>query len=386
MLRSPQNFHTRTRIPFLGSERPTLGVEVEVQIIDPHSWNLKQASVQLLERTGSPHIKQELTQSTVEINTGICENVQEAIEDLRHSFQLLFRAGEEVGCTFACAGTHPFANWRDQLIYPDERYQMLVERIQWPARRLLIYGLHVHVGISSGEKAIAVGNTLMNYLPHLLALSASSPFAEFKDTGLASTRSKIFEAMPTAGLPYRLANYGEFQAFMNALIRAGAIQSIREIWWDLRPHTNFGTLEVRICDVMPTLRETAAIVALIQSLIVWLDELYTEGIFLDQLRPWIIRENKWRAARFGLAGDIIVDNLGTQANLQEEIVKLVETLVPVSRRLGCEQELQYVEHILEHGASYQRQREVYRQTGELAEVVQSLVRELREDVLENKPR
>ena len=375
-----RDIQTRTRIPFLGSERPTIGVEVEIQIIDPHSWDLKQASVSLLERLDSPRIKQELTQSTIEINTGICQQVAEATEDLRNSMQLLYKVGEELDCTFAAAGTHPFANWRDQLIYPNERYQMLVERIQWPARRLLIYGLHVHVGISSGEKAIAIGNAMTNFLPHLLALSASSPFTEYRDTGLASTRTKIFEAMPTAGLPYRLANYGEFQAFMNALIRAGAIQSIREIWWDIRPHTNFGTLEVRICDALSTLQETAAMVALIQSLIVWLDDLYTSGIFVDLLRPWIVRENKWRAARYGLDASIIVNNRGDQAPITEEIIRLLHILHPVSQRLHCEKELQDIELILQNGASYQRQRKVYEQAGKYTDVVQHLVKELRDDV------
>src|SRR5690606_28549045 len=186
-----------------------------------------------------PKVKQELTQSTVEVITGICNTVAETRADLAASLQELYGFADELGFTLASAGTHPFAQWRDQKIFPNERYQHLVDRIQWPARRLLIYGLHVHVGLSSGEKAIAVSNALTTYIPHLLALSASSPFIDFEDTGLASARSKIFEGMPTAGLPFRLHSYGEFQQFMNTLVRARAIETIREIWWDIRPHPGF---------------------------------------------------------------------------------------------------------------------------------------------------
>ncbi|MGB3544846.1 carboxylate-amine ligase, partial [Rubrivirga sp.] len=276
-------------IPFTSSPRPTLGVEIELQIVDPMTCNLKQGSVDLLDRLGNDHpkIKQELTQSTIEVITGICDDVDHALEDLGGSLRELYELGDELGMTFASAGTHPFGQWRDQKVFPNDRYQDLVDRIQWPARRLLIYGLHVHVGISSGEKAIAVSNALVSYLPHLLAISASSPFVDFEDTGLASTRSKIFEGMPTAGLPYRLANYGEFQKFMNTLVRAEAIQSIREIWWDIRPHPNFGTLEIRICDAPSTMKELATLVALVQSLVVAIGDRYDQGAPIQLLKPWI---------------------------------------------------------------------------------------------------
>ena len=240
-------FDSITEIPFNASPRPTLGVELEVQIVDPTTFNLTSGSTQILDRVGDhPKIKQELTQSTVEIITGICDTVADARADLSETLGTLYNIGDELGFTFASAAMHPFAQWREQDIFPNERYEQLVQRIQWPARRLLIYGLHVHVGVESGEKAIAVMNGLTTFLPHLLALSASSPYADHEDSGLASTRTKIFEGMPTAGLPYRLANYSEFQQFMNTLIRAGAIQTIREICWDIRPHPGFGTLESRI--------------------------------------------------------------------------------------------------------------------------------------------
>jgi len=370
------------RIPFHGSPRPTLGVELELQVLDPRTWNLTSGSVQLLERLGTDHprIKQELTQSTVEVITGISETVAEARADLSASLRELFEAGEALGLAFASAGTHPFGQWRDQQVYPNERYLRLVERIQWPARRLLIYGLHVHVGVSSGEKAIAISNALTSYLPHLLALSASSPFIDFEDTGLASARSKIFEGMPTAGLPFRLANYGEFQRFMNTLVRARAIESIREIWWDIRPHPGFGTLEVRVCDAPSTLRELAALTALVQALVVWLDDHYEAGIPLEVLHAWIVRENKWRATRHGLDADVIFTNEGDHGPLRERLPALVERLAPVAERLGCADELRDVLGIVEHGASCERQRRTYAETGRLPDVVCRLARALREDV------
>ena len=369
-------------IPFTPSPRPTLGVEVELQILDPQTHHLKQGSVDLLDRLGRDHprIKQELTQSTVEVVTGICDTVQGAVEDLAASIRELYALGDELGMTFASAGTHPFGQWRDQKIFPNDRYESLVERIQWPARRLLIYGLHVHVGVSSGEKAIAVSNALASYLPHLLALSASSPYVDFEDTGLASTRSKIFEGMPTAGLPYRLANYGEFQKFMNTLVRAQAIQTIREIWWDIRPHPSFGTLEIRICDAPSTMPELAALVAMVQCLVVALGDRYEQGAPLDLLKPWILRENKWRACRHGLDADIICDDDGDHGPLRQQLPDLAARLEPVAERLGCLAELRGIHHILEHGASYERQRATMAQARRLPDVVARLAAELRSSI------
>ena len=369
-------------IPFNGSLDPTLGVEIELQIVDPSSFNLKQGSVALLDRVGRDHpkIKQELTQSTVEVITGICADVGHCVRDLTASVRELYAHSDELGLAFASAGTHPFGQWRDQKIFPNDRYQGLVDRIQWPARRLLIYGLHVHVGVSSGEKAIAVSNALASYLPHLLALSASSPFTDFEDTGLASARSKIFEGMPTAGLPYRLANYGEFQSFMNTLVRAGAIQTIREIWWDIRPHPNFGTLEIRICDSPSTMEELASLVALVQCLVVALGERYDTGAPLRLLDPWILRENKWRACRHGLDADVILDNEGDHGPLREQIPELVAKLEPLADRLGCLAELRGVHTTLDEGASYERQRRTLEQTRRLPDVVATLANELRESI------
>ncbi|MGA7304132.1 MAG: glutamate--cysteine ligase [Rhodothermales bacterium] len=369
-------------IPFNGSPRPTLGVELELQIIDPETRNLTSRSVQILERIADDMpIKQELTQSTVEVITGICNSVAETRSDLTRSIEELYEIGDEMGHTYAAAGTHPFAQWREQSIYPNERYLDLVNRIQWPARRLMIYGLHVHVGVKSGEKAIAICNVLTTYLPHLLALSASSPFIDFEDTGLASARTKIFEGMPTAGLPIRLSNYSEFQSFMNSLINADAIETIREIWWDIRPHPHFGTIEVRICDCPSTLTETAAITAFTQCLVDWLDACYDSGLTPELLRPWIVRENKWRAARYGLEANVIIDNQGNQRRLSEDVEIQVDRLKSRAVHLGCERELEDVRQIVRRGASYERQRRIFREASSFPDVIDYLVNSLRADFL-----
>ncbi len=373
--------HKTTPIPFNGSPNPTLGVELEYQIVDPRTHNLASGSVEILERfTEDDPVKQELTQSTVEVITGICNDVDHVREDLTATLTRLYAAGDDLGYLYSAAGTHPFAQWREQSIFPNARYQDLVDRIQWPARRLMIYGLHVHVGVASGEKAIAICNGLTAYLGHLLALSASSPFIDFEDTGLASARAKIFEAMPTAGLPFRLGNYSEFQMFMNSLLNAEAIKSIREIWWDIRPHPGFGTLEIRICDCPSTLTETCALTALIQGLVVWLDQCYDNGIMPELLNPWIVRENKWRAARYGLEPKLIVDNKGTQMALRDSVAALVEDLMSIVEPLGSAHHLANIIPILDKGASYQRQRDLYHRTHSFRDVVQDLSATLREDI------
>ncbi|MFQ5742706.1 MAG: YbdK family carboxylate-amine ligase [Acidobacteriota bacterium] len=255
--------------------------------------------------------------------------------------------------------------------------------MQWPARRLMIFGLHVHVGVSSGEKAIAISNSMTTFLPHLLALSASSPFWHKEDTGLASVRVKIFESLPAAGLPFRMINWGEFQRFMNTLIHARAIESIREIWWDVRPHPVFGTIEVRIADAMPSMDETLALVALIQCMVVRLSECYDCGEFLPVQRHWIVAENKWRAARYADEAVILQDESGELRRLDELIGEIVESLEPVSKRLRCHRELLDIHKLLKIRPPFHRLREIHRQTGDLSAVVDYLADQLvREGALE----
>ncbi len=374
------------RIHFNGSPNSTVGVEVELQIIDPETKRLVSGSSRILDRINdASHVKPELIESTIELNTDVCSDIAEVRDDLTGRFRSLLAVCDELGYELAATGTHPFSRWAQQKITDKDRYRLLVERCQWPARRLMIFGLHVHVGIESGEKAIAVFNSLSTYIPHLLALSASSPFFEGETTGLASCRVKIFESLPTAGLPYRLLNWAEFQRLMITLVNADAIESVREIWWDIRPHPDFGTVEVRICDGLSTLDEIVGMTALIQALIVWLGEQYDEGMYLPLQRYWIVRENKWRAARWALDAKVIVDEEGRLEPLDESIDQLIETLEPVSKRLGSHAELLRVRRMMRSGPSYARQQRVHAETGDFAQVVEATVRELRDSVSSAAP-
>jgi carboxylate-amine ligase len=368
------------RIRFNGSPKPTLGVELELQILDPETRNLVGGAPRILEASGEDaNVKPELIQSTIELNTNVCPDVAAVRSELEERIRALLAVCDRLGYEVACAGTHPFSRWDEQAITEKERYHSLVDRCQWPARRLMIFGLHVHVGVESGEKAIAVFNSLTTYLPHLLALSASSPFFASADTGLASCRVKIFESLPTAGLPYRFRNWAEFQRLMITLVNARAIESVREIWWDVRPHPDFGTIEVRICDGLPTLDDVLAMTALVQALVVWLGEQYDEGMYLPVQRHWIVRENKWRAARWAVDADIIVDEEGKLERLSDSILGLVETVAPVAGRLGGGHELARVAEMLRVGPSYRRQLRVYEEAGSFDAVMDALVREFRQN-------
>jgi glutamate---cysteine ligase / carboxylate-amine ligase len=373
------------QIPFHSSERASLGVEWELQLIDPQTRELTAGATELLEEITPagldehPQAKHELLQSTVEIITGICSTVAEAKADLAGTLAEVVAAAERRGLGVMCAGSHPFTRWDTQQISPKERYAQLVERMQWLARRLQIFGVHVHVGVRSPEKIIPIVNALTQYLPHLLALSASSPFWAGCDTGLASARTKVFEGMPTGGLPHQLADWAEFEEYMDTLIRAGAIESVREVWWDVRPHPDFGTVELRICDGLPTLDEIGAVAALAQCLVEKLDQEIDRGYTLPTPAEWVVRENKWRAVRYGLDAEIVVDDQGTVRPVREAITDLVDELAPIARRLDCEAELADVRRVLAVGGSYQRQRAVAAaHGGDLAPVVDSLLAEMRD--------
>ena len=365
-------------ITFNPSPSPSLGVEVELQLVDQSTRQLTPLGPDVLRALeGNPHVKPELLQSTIELNTGVCADVKEVQRDLESVLVEVRSVCDDLGCKMISAGTHPFSTWPQQAITQEDRYRELVERVQWPAQRLMIFGLHVHVGMDSAEKSVAVFNALTGCIPQLLALSASSPFWQGNDTGLASVRSKVFEALPTAGLPETLVNWGEFQNFMNTLITAGAIESIREVWWDIRPHPGFGTVELRVCDGIPTMRELLAVVAFTHCAAVWLAREYEEGRLKPLDRHWVTSENKWRAARWGLDAQMILDDHGTQMRNDKRIAEMLAKLRPLGKELNCAAELANVEEILELGPSYLRQRKIFEQTGRLEPVVDALVEEWR---------
>ena len=373
-------------IVFNASERCSLGIEVELEIVDRETRQLASAATDILTELGDGHpdgehpkVKHELFECTAEIITGICTTVAEARDDLAATVKELCTCTEPRGLALMCSGSHPFSDWHDQVISPNERYHTLVDEMQWVAQRLQIFGVHFHVGVRSAEKSIAIANALNAYIPHFLALSASSPYWAGRDTGMASSRSSVFEGLPTAGLPYQLSGWAEFEEFMGTLVAARAITSIREVWWDIRPHPDFGTIELRICDGIPTLREVSAVAALAQSLVEWLDTHIDRGCALPVPREWVVRQNKWRAARHGLEAQIIADEQGRLVPLRTAVQETVEELTPVATRLGCLDELRLNLETLADGASYERQRRVVAAGGSLADVVDSLVAEFETD-------
>ena len=370
-------------IEFHSSQRSSLGVEMELQIVDRETRELSSAASKILAELGAGHpdgrhpkAKHELLESTIEVITGVCQTAADARSDLEETLGELRSHTGDAGLELLCSGTHPFSSWSAQQVSPDARYHHLIEQVQWPARRLQIFGIHVHVGVRSAAKAIAISNALGVYIPHLLGISASSPYWQGHDTGLASARSKVFEGLPTAGLPYQFENWEEFQRFMKALMFANAITTIREVWWDIRPHPVFGTVELRICDGIPTLGEVVSVAALSQCLVEWMDQRHERGERLEVQPDWIVRQNKWRAARYGVEAEIIVDGEGHVVPLREALHRLTDELSPVARQLGCENELAGIFTMSER-PSYLRQREIVAGGGSLADVVDCLVTELR---------
>jgi carboxylate-amine ligase len=373
-------------IEFKPSQRCTLGVEVELQLVDRDTRELASVASAILAELGEAHpggehpkAKHELFECCIELNTGICHTVAEAKADLAATLDEVAAAAARRGLAVLSAGSHPFSDWHDQRVSPNPRYAALVDEMQWLARRLQIFGVHFHVGVRSAEKVIAIANVLRTYVPHFLALSASSPYWAGRDTGLASSRSAVFENLPTAGLPYVLSGWAEFETFMGTLLSAGAISTIREVWWDIRPHPDFGTVELRICDGISTLREVSALAALAQSLVHWLDTRADHGDVLPVARDWTVKQNKWRAARHGVAASIIADEDGRQVPLPEAIGALGAELAPVATELGCAAELAILHDMLDQGPSYARQRRVVAAGGSLPDVVDALVAELRDD-------
>jgi len=383
-------------IEFRSSPKPTIGVELELGIVDRGSRELVNAASDLLARLCSPDldpsasgngedaehaehpkVKHELFESTVEIITGICDTVTDSAADLTTTL-------EEVGAALAAdprdlaligSGTHPFSPWSDLEVSPSERYRELIERIGWPARRLAIHGTHVHIGVRSGEEAVAVTSGLAAQLPLFLALSSSSPFWNARDTGLDSTRTKVFECLPTAGLPPSLEGWVDFEEFMDTLLTAGAITSIREVWWDVRPHPDFGTVELRMCDALQTMTEVRAIVALAQCSTADLQDRASAGEPILRFRDWILRENKWLAARHGLDAELIVDDHGNRRPAREIIAATVDRLSERAEELGCADDLAAVSGILDVGNGARRQRAVIESGGDHRDVVDLLVTE-----------
>ncbi|MBV8430399.1 MAG: YbdK family carboxylate-amine ligase, partial [Solirubrobacterales bacterium] len=292
-----------TKYKFVSNERPTLGVEIELQLVDAETLGLRSGIAEILGRLPGElegAVKPELMQSYLEINTGICRTVADVERDLTAKVRAVQEIAAGLGMRLFWAATHPFSPWYLQEVTPNERYLGLIDLLQETARRLVTFGLHVHVGVDSGDKAIMLCDRIMSHLPTLLALSTNSPFWMGRDTGLHSNRVKVMEGLPTAGLPPLMRNWSEYMWLLNHMIETGFITTIREIWWDVRPHHNFGTIEVRICDMPHDLPSVLGLTALIQCLVHQLSEEIDRGTYQFDCHPMMVRQNKWRACRYGL--------------------------------------------------------------------------------------
>jgi carboxylate-amine ligase len=368
-------------LEFHSSPRMTMGVEIELQMLDAITKDLTAAAPTVLEILGpeEQHIRPEIFRAMVEINTGICHSVADVRRDLESAVRRLRSVCLPLGVELAGGGSHPFARYRDRLVYPSERFEMLIDRNRWIARRLMIFGLHLHLGMPDGNHAMNMINALLPYLPHALALSASSPFWQGSDTGLASSRITIFESLPTAGTPCTFDSWGHFQRFFDAAVCSRAVGSIKDLWWDIRPHPDLGTIELRVCDGLATISEAVNLVAFLQALAVRLDERLRAG---ERFRPpasWVIRENKWRASRWGIEAEIVLDETGSTALLLGEIERLLEELEPWAGRLGTGPELRQLGRTVAHGLSYERQRAIHDLSGSLVPVTEALIEEFRTD-------
>ncbi len=366
------------RVDFAVSPRPTLGVEWEFALVDAQTRDLSNEAAEVITEIGeNPRVHKELLRNTVEIVSGVCDCTAQAMDDLRSTLGTARDIVRNRGMELFCAGAHPFAQWSAAKLTDAPRYAELIKRTQWWGRQMLIWGVHVHVGISSAHKVMPIMSSLLHWYPHLLALSASSPWWAGEDTGYASNRAMMFQQLPTAGLPFHFQTWAEFERFVRDQKKTGIIDHIDEIRWDIRPSPRNGTIEVRICDGVSNLRELAALVALTHCLVVDLDRRLDAGEALPTMPPWHVQENKWRAARYGLDAIIILDADSNERLVTDDLGDVLNRLEPVAKSLHCSDELAAVHDICRLGASYQRQRRVAEEhDGDLRAVVDALVGEL----------
>ncbi|MBN9179856.1 MAG: glutamate--cysteine ligase [Microbacterium sp.] len=371
-------------VSFATSARSSVGLEWEIMLADGASGDLVPRAPEILDVVSDATalerytVTGELLTNTVEVTSGIGDTVAAAVDDIADAIAAVRTVTNPLGVELLCAGSHPFAQWYDQQVTDKTRYHKLIERTQWWGRNMMIWGIHVHVGVDDVEKVFPIINALAIYLPHLQALSASSPFWAGERTGYASNRALVFQQLPTAGLPWPLQDWSEFERYMDDMVRTGVMADATEVRWDIRPAPRWGTIEVRACDGMSTLPELAAVASLVQVLVEHFSRALDEGRTIPALPPWFVRENKWRAARYGLDARVIVDADGTQRGVRDHLAETMDELTDVAVELKCAREFAGLSRILDQGASYARQLLVADAAeGDLREVVQHLIREFR---------
>src|SRR3989440_6858073 len=363
----------------------TLGIEEEFQIVDPQSRELRSHVSEFLEEGKmllGEQIKPEMIQSMVEVGTGICRNIQEARADITRLRSIISHLARKNGLRIVAASTHPISQWQQQLIYDDPHYKLLIEELQMVARSLLIFGLHVHVGIPDRERQIHIMNAARYFLPHMLALSTSSPFWLGINTGLKSYRSEVFKKFPRTDIPDHFDSYGSYQRYMELLLKTNSISNPKKIWWDVRMHPTFPTLEFRVCDIPTRVDDTVALAALFQAVVVKLDRLIERNLGFRLYRRMLIQENKWRAVRYGLEGNMIDFGKQKEVPVRDLIRELLDLVDDVVDDLGSRREVEHINTILERGTSADEQLRVYEETNDLKAVVDRLM----ELTMENVPR
>jgi carboxylate-amine ligase len=356
----------------------TLGIEEEFQVIDPETRELRSHMEQLVEGGKvflKERVKAEMHQAVVEVGTNICHNISEAREEVTYLRRMISELADKQGLKIAAAGTHPFSLWRDQPITDHPRYQEIVNEMQDTARGNLIFGLHVHVGIGDRDIAIQIMNAARYFLPHIFALSTNSPFWEGSNTGFKSYRTKVFDKFPRTGIPDYFSSSSEFDRYVELLIKTNCIDNGKKIWWDIRLHPFFDTLEFRICDVPMRIDETIALAAIMQAIIAKLDKLRSGNMNFNLYSRSLINENKWRAARYGIEGKMI--DFGKQIEVETALLigELIEFVDDVLDDLGSRKEVEYIYEMLKRGTGADRQLQVYKETKDLKKVMDYIMDE-----------
>ena len=356
----------------------TLGIEEEFQIIDPETRELRSHMHEIVEGGKTilkEQVKAEMHQSVVEVGTNICQDISEARKEVTYLRKVISEIAAKQGLYFAAAGTHPFSRWQDQAITDHPRYHQIVKELQDTARGNLIFGLHVHVGIPSREIGLAIMNQARYFLPHIFALSANSPFWLGRNTGFKAYRTKVFDKFPRTGIPEYFSSVAEYDSYINLLIKTNCIDNGKKIWWDLRLHPFFETIEFRICDVPMRIDETIALAALMQAVVAKIYKLMQSNLSFRNYSRALINENKWRAARYGIDAKLIDFGKQEEVSTKELIYELLEFVDDVVDDLGSRNELKYINTMIENGTGADRQLAVFKETNDLKAVVDYMISE-----------
>ena len=365
---------------FSRSDGPTLGVEWEICLVDPVTRDLVPRAAEVIEevqaRYPDIHLEPEFLQNTIELVTPICANTKEAVHALQRDLNAVKEVADEKGLKLWASGGHPFSDFRTNPLSPKDTYEEIVNRTQYWGQHMLLWGIHCHVGISHEDKVWPIINAVMTKYPHLLAISASSPGWDGIDTSYASNRTMLYQQLPTAGMPYQFQSWDEWVDFMRDQQTSGVINHTGSMHFDVRPAAKWGTVEVRISDATSNLRELAAVVALTHCLVVHYDRMLERGEELPTLQQWHVAENKWRGARYGMDALVITSRATDEDWVKIELQLLIDELTPVAADLDCVDELNLVREIIERGAGYERQRAIYKRTGDWKDVVDATCAEM----------